>query len=245
LTEPKPANWRAKAIRRYYNPEDGWVNGTARFHSLCRSVCPVGGQILEVGAGAPNKTSRLLSTIGEVHGVDPDPVIRTNSLLATSSVITDDQYPFPSNFFDACVSDYVLEHVRDPVRHLHEVRRVLKPGAPYVFRTPNRWHYVYAAAALTPHVLHLRLANRLRALPAEAPDPYPTFYRMNSTRAIRRLAGTRWRVELLSRHELEPAYGMVNPVLFYPFMAYERTVNSTEWLAPLRSTLLVVLRTAK
>ena len=36
--------------------------------------------------------------------------------------------PFPENRFDVVYCRYVLEHVRDPLRVLQEMRRVLKPG---------------------------------------------------------------------------------------------------------------------
>ncbi|HLV80292.1 MAG TPA: methyltransferase domain-containing protein, partial [Chthonomonadaceae bacterium] len=36
--------------------------------------------------------------------------------------------PFPDNRFDVVYCRYVLEHVRDPLRVLQEMRRVLKPG---------------------------------------------------------------------------------------------------------------------
>ena len=42
--------------------------------------------------------------------------------------------------------------------------------------------------------------------------------------------------------EKEPSYGMASRLLFYPFLAYERTVNSTEAFAPLRANIPAVLR---
>ena len=130
------------------------------------------------------------------------------------------------------------------LRHLGEVARVLKPGGVYCFRTPNLRHYVTIAARLLPHSLHLRLANRLRGLAHDAHDPYPTHYRLNSGRAISNCSRTAGLEPVhFSYIEAEPTYGRCHPALFYPKMIYERIVNSTERLAPLRMNILAVLET--
>jgi SAM-dependent methyltransferase len=237
------ADWRERYLNRYYDRSKGWVDGTTQFHELCLANCPPGGRFLEVGAGPTNRTSRLLAEVGEVHGIDPDPDIANNDALTSATVLDGDTYPYEDSWFDACVSDFVIEHVADPGSHLREVRRVLKPGAPYIFRTPNLWHYVYLASRVTPQSVHLRLANRVRALDEDAHDPYPTVYAMNSAGAVRRAAAAAgMEVDLLNRREYEPSYGMASRALFFPFMAYERTVNSTDRLAFLRSTIQAVLR---
>jgi SAM-dependent methyltransferase len=237
------ADWRERYLARYYDRANGWVDGTTLFHQLCLAKCPAGGRFLEVGAGPSNRTSRLLAGIGEVHGIDPDPDVENNDALATATVLSGEEYPYEDASFDACVSDYVLEHVADPEAHLREVRRVLKPGAPYVFRTPNLWHYAYLISRAAPQSVHVRLANRARALSEEAHDPYPTVYAMNTAGAVGRVAATAgFEVEILDRKEFEPSYGMASRALFVPFMWYERAVNSTDRLAFLRSTIQAVLR---
>ena len=65
-------------------------------------------------------------------------------------------------------------------------------------RTPNRFHYVALAAAATLHWFHKLLANRFRGLGAEAHDPYPTYYALDTEAAFRRQsAETGLRVETL------------------------------------------------
>ena len=120
---------------------------------------------------------------------------------------------------------------------------MLRPGAPYVLRTPNLMHYVALVASITPHRFHLRVANRLRNLSEESHDPYPTLYRCNSRRALRRQAvAAGLRLDRLRLIEKEPSYGMSSRALFLAFVAYERVVNSTERLSGLRSVILGVLR---
>ncbi|MBV9174992.1 MAG: methyltransferase domain-containing protein [Chloroflexi bacterium] len=239
----RASTWQQRYLDRFYNPADGWVNGTAEFHALCRATIPPGSRILEVGAGESNPTSTFLATLGEVHGLDPDPDVAHNTALGSATRLVGSHFPFGDASFDVCVSNYVLEHVDDPWTHLGEVVRVLEPGGAYVFRTPNRFHYVALAGGVLPHRAHELLANRLRNLPPETHGPHRTVYAMNSRRAITRLAQQAGlRVEQLRLVEKEPSYGMASPALFLAFTAYERLVNATESLAFLRSTIIGVLR---
>lgn len=236
-------SWQERYVAKFYDRSTGWVDGTTAFHELCRSVLPPGARILEVGAGQSNPTSRFLAALGSLHGLDPDPAVLGNTALASASVLGAGPYPFADNSFDACVSNYVLEHMPDPVAHFAEVSRVLAPGGVYCFRTPNRFHYVTAVARWTPHWFHVLVANRLRNLPAEQADPYPTHYRANSQRELRLLAAQAGlAVETLSLIEKEPSYGMSSRLLFLSFMAYERLVNATDLAANLRVNILGVLR---
>lgn len=236
-------SWQQDYQRRFYDRSRGWTDGTREFHDLCERVLPRGGRILEIGPGPANPTSRFLSALGELHGLDPDPAARDNDGLVSTALLEGDRFPFESRSFDGCVSNFVLEHVTDPALHLAEVRRVLRPGAPYVLRTPNLFHYVPLVAAITPHRLHLRLANRLRNLGEDRHDPYPTVYRCNSRRALRRQArAAGLATETLRLIEKEPSYGMSSRLLFLAFVAYERVVNSTDLLSDLRSVILCVLR---
>lgn len=228
-------------MKRFYDAESGFVDGTTEYHQLVAQVAR--GKILEIGSGPTNPSTRFLATLGEVTGLDVDPDVRGNADLARAEVFDGTRFPFDDAVFDVCASNYVLEHVPQPEVHFAEVRRVLRPGGAYVFRTPNRYHYVMIVSSLTPHGFHKLVANRLRGLPADAHDPYPTLYRANSERAVRRLAaGAGLRVETLRLVEKEPSYGMASPLLFYPLMAYERFLNSSERWSFLRANLFVTLR---
>lgn len=235
--------WQQRYLERFYSRARGWRDGTEEFHELCTTVIPPGARILELGAGRDNHTSSFLAQLGCLQGLDPDPLVLTNPALTSAAVLRGSRFPFEDMAFDACVSNYVVEHVEDPVSHLSEAARVLKPSGVYVFRTPNRYHYVAVASALTPHWIHERLANQLRGLATGSGHPHRTFYRLNSRGAIRRRADQAGLVvEELRMIEKEPSYGFISPVLFLSFMAYERVVNSSPVFAGLRANILAVLR---
>jgi SAM-dependent methyltransferase len=235
--------WQDRYFSKFYDRSAGWRDGTSEFHDLCRESVPARSVILELGAGRSNATSRYLATLGRLHGADPSPVVLDNDALTSAAVTGGAPYPFAEGSFDACVSNYVLEHVADPVGHFAEVARILKPGGVYCFRTPNRYHYVTAVAQVTPHWFHVLVANRLRNLPAEADEPCPTYYEANTQKGLRHLAERAGlSVERLVLIEKEPSYGRSSRLLFLTFMAYERLVNATELAANLRVNILGVLR---
>jgi SAM-dependent methyltransferase len=237
------AGWQERYLARYYDPSKGWIDGTTEFHELCRSVVPARARILEVGAGPSNPTSSFLATLGELHGLDPDAAVRHNGALVSATVLASPRYPYPDGSFDACASDYVLEHLSDPAAHFAEVARVLRPGGVYVFRTPNRYHYVTAVARVTPHWFHELVARRLRNVPREQAPLHPTFYAANSAGRLRRLtAAAGLEMVRLVAIEKEPSYGMSSRALFLAFMVYERAVNATELASGLRVNILGVLR---
>ncbi len=234
-------SWQRDYVQRFYRDRPGWQDGTEEFHALCRARIASGGRILEIGAGPSNRTSRFLAGLGTVWGVDPDPAVLGNESLTRAGLLDGDRIPFDDASFDAAVSNYVAEHVAQPHAHLNEVRRVLKPGAPYLLRTPNRYHYVAIIAALTPHWFHVLVANRARNQVGEH-DPYPTVYAMNTERAIRRLAReTDFEVAELELVEKEPSYALASRAMFLAGMAYERVVNASELSRSLRANLFVVL----
>lgn len=235
--------WQESWTTRFYRSRPGWTDGTTEFHALCRGHVAPKARILEVGAGPTNSTSAFLASLGEVHGVDISKEVLGNIHLTSSSLIEGGRFPFPDASFDIVVSNYVVEHVDDATLHLAEISRLLVSGGRYIFRTPNLLHYVALVSRLTAHGAHLFLANRLRNLPTDNHEPWPTVYVMNTPAAVRRYAGLAGLdVESLEMVEKEPSYGMFARPLFLAFMAYERLVNASDLFGLLRSNMFVVLR---
>jgi len=98
-----------------------------------------------------------------------------------------ERLPFRAETFDLVTANMVVEHVADPERLLKEVWRILKPGGRFIMHTPNRRGYNTVAARLLPEFVKPRLALLLSGRP-EA-DVFRTYYRLNSERTLRQLAG--------------------------------------------------------
>jgi ubiquinone/menaquinone biosynthesis C-methylase UbiE len=98
-----------------------------------------GMRVLDLGCGPGSITLGLAEAVapGEVVGVEfqPAQVAQAQALSAARGVMNvrfevADVYrlPFPDGSFDAVFAHAVLMHLREPVRALVEVRRVLRPG---------------------------------------------------------------------------------------------------------------------
>lgn len=228
--------------QRYYS--DPACNRTNEFFNWIRTRTNPESRLLNLGAGPATgyEVVNFKDEVAEVVGADIDPDVLTNTELDRAVVIADGKLPLPDNYFDVAFSDMVVEHVEKPDQFLAEAHRVLKPGGAYFFRTPNLYHYVALIARATPHWVHERLANRVRGLAAEAHDPYPTFYRLNTRRAVRtaaRQAGfSDAEIRMVEGH---PSYLVFHAVPFLAGVAYERLVNSTEALSGLRANILARL----
>jgi SAM-dependent methyltransferase len=224
--------------RLFYS--DPKYDGTQRFYGWVRQYATRETRLLNIGAG-PATNSKVRSLKGEVAwvaGADIDPKVLENAELDEAKLIGNGDLPFPDASFGLAVSDYVLEHVEMPRKFLSEVHRVLKPGASFFFRTPNLWHYVALASAMTPQRFHEAVANRMRRLPSDHHPPYPTYYRMNRRSALLRLAnqvGFR-RIEL-NMVETEPSYLAFNPIVFLGGTGYERTVNCSRIFSGFRANI--------
>ncbi len=230
-------------FEKYYFGRPGFTDGTTQFHRVCGAHIAPGSRILDIGAGPSNQTSAYLSSLGTVVGVDVSSEILGNWHLHERAIYDGRTLPFVAGTFDACVSDYVLEHLSAPGEHFREVARVLRPGGVYCLRTPNLWHYVSLTSKILPQVFHRLLANTLRGFGSDAHAPYATFYRANTRRAIARLCSREGlRVIELHRIEKEPSYGKRHAILFFPMLGYERVVNSTDAFQAFRSNMLVVLK---
>ena len=226
-----------------YYPKPAFRGGTLPFFDFFNTRIPKGSQILEIGAGSKNETTQRLASIGAVTALDIDPDVHNNLYASKTLVFDGVKFPIPDHSMDVCVSNWVLEHVADPVSHFSEVARVLRPGGIYLFRTPNLFHYVMFGSWILPHFLHLAIANRLRKMKEDAHAPWPTYYRANRPARLKKLirqAG----IELtdMTMIEPEPAYGRAHAALFYPMMAYERIVNSTPVLNTFRVIIIGIAR---
>lgn len=95
--------------------------------------------ILDVGCGPGSITVDLARLVpqGKVTGVDAvESVLDQARELATSRGLTNitfesvdaNNLPYPDNSFDIVYCHQVLQHVKDPISILKEMRRVAKPG---------------------------------------------------------------------------------------------------------------------
>jgi SAM-dependent methyltransferase len=168
-----------------YFPHDG--DAVEGYHRAIRTALPGVRRFLDLGCGDNTDLAVYRGGNREVWGVD----FQSHPQLANRAwfrpLEANGGVPFPSDYFDAIASRWVLEHVADPQRFLEEVRRLLRPGGSFIALTVNSGHYVSWLSRLTdllPHPAKQWLVQRLYARPLH--DTFPTRYRLNSRAGVRR-----------------------------------------------------------
>jgi SAM-dependent methyltransferase len=94
-----------------------------------------GATILDVGCGQMPYYPLFAAVAADYAGSDlePGPNVRF--------VCPAEQLAIPDESFDVALSTQMLEHVRDPVRAVAEIRRVLRPGGIALLSTHGVWPY--------------------------------------------------------------------------------------------------------
>ena len=159
------------------------------------TIVRAGTRWLDLGAGprihhgwlGPSKND-LRSRARIVVGCDLSAESLRRNPDLTAKVLSDGRaLPFRNRAFTLVTANMLLEHLSDPTAVLREVHRILEPGGWFVFITPNLRHpAVFGARLLFGRQARRRIGAVIdrRSLS----DVFPTFYRANSTRAVRRIA---------------------------------------------------------
>jgi SAM-dependent methyltransferase len=120
-------------------------------------------------------------------GIDLNFVDLQHNDLVAYRVMADAQgLPFPAASFDLLAMQWVVEHLAHPRSVFAELARVLRPSGHIVVLTTNACNYVPIISRLTPERLHRAVIERLLHRPSH--ETFPTFYRANTRRHLRRLA---------------------------------------------------------
>ena len=209
-------------------PETRFVSFNRRqdrllFFSIVDELVGEDDVVLDLGAGRDrftefgphlDRVSRLKDRCKRVIGVDVDPVVLTNQALHEAHVVLPgDRLPFADASIDLIYSYAVLEHVDEPDKLVDEIARVLKPGGSFCAWTPNKWGYVGIGARLVPNALHARLLRTVQPQSRLAADVFPTRYRLNTLRTVRRLFGRRNFESFSFPYNAQPSYNLGRPLM--------------------------------
>jgi ubiquinone/menaquinone biosynthesis C-methylase UbiE len=176
-----------------------------------------------------------------VVGVDLDPRVepRFHSEFRRAGLA---DMPFAPKIFDVILSEYVLEHVRDPAAAFAEMTRVLKPGGRILVLTPNLFSYKSLVARFTPHAFHHAM-GRVRYGGGHEDDMYPTVFRCNTAGRLRRLARENGlQVESLRFVNNGPTWFERFPLVFGAFHLFHLALDRWQVARQLRCSLVVEFR---
>jgi len=230
---------RAKCSKLYDKYYAGRRFHDALYRDVIRKYLKPGQRLLDAGCGRYMKFCRELAGVAQVVGIDLESTLDTRNGSAPFGIRGDvSRLPFPSGYFDVIISRSVVEHLDDPSKVFEEFARVLRSGGKVIILTPNKYDYVSIISAATPYRFHRLLVSRVFQVPED--DVFPTRYRANTRRAMRRKMKAAGLVETEMRTiNHYPAYLMFSPVLFRLGVLYER-LTSLSVLASLRGSILCV-----
>lgn len=233
--------WREQEMLRRFYPPDAEGELERRLWDAIQRWFRPGDAVLDAGCGSGRLfTYDLRGRAGRIVGLDVERELARNPNIEEPVLGDLAALPFRDQTFDLIICKHVLEHLEHPPAAFRELARVLRPRGRLVILTPNRFHYVPLLASLLPRPFQ-RFVARGRGLTLR--EVYPTRYRANTPRRLRRLAREAdFRVAELHLFETAPVYLSFNPLAFALGVAYEKAVNRIPALASLRVNMLAVLR---
>ena len=191
------------------------VDGTIAFYTRVHSLLTPDSVVLDVGCGRgqyaddPVRLRRELRVFGgkcrKVIGIDVDEAAGANPYLDEFHLLAGPQWPLSDGVADICICDAVLEHVEDPESFFGQCRRILKPGGYLCIRTPNVMSYFGLMSMLIPNRRHAAVLERVQDS-RKHEDVFPTVYKCNTRRKIRRMFRKHGLVGCVYGYEAEPSY---------------------------------------
>jgi SAM-dependent methyltransferase len=108
---------------------------------LCRQLRALtgGGRLLDFGCGWGNYLAAAREVGFDAVGIEVDRAKVNFALQHGLNAVQADllDRTLPEGSFDAAIAQQVFEHLYDPVPHLEELRRILKPGGVLFLSVPN------------------------------------------------------------------------------------------------------------
>ena len=164
-----------KISEEYLKPDLGRIVDKKLFSMISDEVLPwiEGPEVLEMGFGDDEWTSKIINKIGHSNLVDGSSILLKASKEKYKEKITTYESLFeffkPDKSFDTILASYILEHVENPVLVLKNVSGWLKPSGKLI--------------AIVPHAgsLHRRLAVAM-GLQKNVSDLGETDHRMGHRR---------------------------------------------------------------
>lgn len=200
------------------------VDGTVEFYSRVQALMCGASTVVDIGcgrgkyAGDTCEFRRNLCTLKAkgrtAIGIDVDDAGEQNSMIDEFRQIEDlSRWPIESGAVDVAIANSVLEHVDQPDSFFLEASRILRPGGFVCIRTYNVWNYVGVASRLIPNRFHGRVTSKVQVTRREE-DVFPTVYRCNTRRKLRRALAHGGFEPLVYSIEAEPSYLRFSPILY-------------------------------
>jgi SAM-dependent methyltransferase len=209
---------------QYRSMRPGWQSSGDQLEALVWRYVSSETSVLDLGCGRGGVVELVWRGAKFAAGLDPDVPSLSEHRAPGMPVLrgVGEHLPFAGDSFDLVVSVWVLEHVKEPLKVLREVARVLRPGGHFVFLTPNLRNPLVSMNRIGKAIPLLQTQLVSRFYGRRESDTFPVQYRANTARAIQRLAeASDLRVAEL-RVVPDPTYLALNGLMFRTSVFAER-----------------------
>ena len=209
---------------RYRAMRPGWQSSGDQLEALVRGHLTPDSRVLDLGCGRGGVVELFWRDVKLAAGLDPDQPSLAEYRAPGMPILrgVGERLPFTDEVFDLVVCLWVLEHLKDPLTVLREVRRVLRPGGHFVFLTPNLRNPLLLLNRIGKAVpsLQTRLVSRFYG--RQEADTFPVQYRANTVSALRELTAASGLEVAELRLVQDPTYLAVNGFMFTTAVFAER-----------------------
>jgi len=228
------------AYFRWLHGDEIWTYNQNRFLPIVKQALEsADGVVVDAACGFRNTYLERLP-VGASVGIDIDGSVREKNCHHSEFVIQDLHDEIELNDMGAVISVNTVEHLENPEVVLNNFHSILKNEAPLIIVAPQKYYYVSLLALVLPtpiQNLAWRLAkNRSRM-------PYPAYFQLCSQKSLAS-AAARVGFDLVTYRPSDVAtnWFLKVPPLFLLACGWMAIVNRVEWLSPLRSSFVAVLR---
>ena len=97
--------------------------------------------LLDIGCGTMAITTQYKSKSVELWGIEPDieagKIGKSRADKFYIDIFENVQEKLPNNYFDVIFAFHVIEHIKDPIKFVHQVNKKLKNGGLLIISTPD------------------------------------------------------------------------------------------------------------
>ncbi|MGC2110584.1 MAG: class I SAM-dependent methyltransferase [Candidatus Korobacteraceae bacterium] len=191
-------------------------DGTVTFYNRVNAMTTPDSVVVDFGCGRGRHADDpvafrrglqcLKGRVARVIGLDVDLAGQQNPTLDEFRALRPEEaWPIEDGSVNLVLCDCVLEHLPKPSLFFSEAHRVLVRGGFLCLRTTNLLGYVGLAAKLIPKRLHTSVLHKAQGM-REEKDIFPTLYRCNTIRSIRREMKAHGFHAVVYGHNAEPSY---------------------------------------
>lgn len=142
-------------------------------------------QILDAGCGTGGMLSEFKHIPKKIIGIDADSQsLDKNTIISNKIHGSLERIPLGDSSMDMVISEFVIEHLKNPLYVFREINRVLKPTGVFVFITPNIINPIMLSSKLLPYSIHTWMRKKFLK---KNEKTHKTYYRANSYHKLIRL----------------------------------------------------------